>query len=567
MIIHNIRINNFKSLYGEHYFDFDKCKGLIKLSGPIGSGKTSLAEAIIYGLYGNVKGQNNTNLISWNEKFCEVEINLESKNKKVRILRNIKEPLIVEVNGHLIAASNKRDTQGILEEEILDVPKLAVIKMCIISFTQFNSLANMNPAETKQFLDEILGFKLFSDYNDKIVDERKNQQNEEIKLQALYDDVVNQIETLKHKQLVQTTQIKESLDIDKLNEERKELVNQGISLKNKKESIKKEQQQKDREYDSQIRNIQNKITEIITLGRQAKNHYNTFKSGICPTCGQKIDQVHIDEYKNKMDEYAKEYKIYNEQKTEIEQQKMITHNSYNDPINECDIQMDELRNKINKLDSDIKIYNESVQLIKSNYEELINDQETKLSEINKKLNETIVEIAEWNEMNILFTKTLRYNLLESLIPHINKSIYFFINKLDQSFKVEYDQEFKPHIYVEGWEKEITYSNLSTGQKKTLDLAIIFGILQNIISTVNMNIIFLDELFSNLDSETRNTMLSLLNETMSKDKSVFVVNHAEMQDDFFSHKIRVRLENKKIKYIRKKEENEVVIKCSKYEQIF
>lgn len=567
MIIHNIRINNFKSLYGEHYFDFDKCKGLIKLSGPIGSGKTSLAESIIYGLYGTVKGQNNTNLISWNEKFCEVEINLESKNKKVRILRNIKEPLIVEVNGHLIAASNKRDTQSILEEEILDVPKLAVIKMCIISFTQFNSLANMNPAETKQFLDEILGFKLFSDYNDKIVDERKNQQNEEIKLQALYDDVVNQIETLKHKQLVQTTQIKESLDIDKLNEERKELVNQGISLKNKKESIKKEQQQKDREYDSQIRNIQNKITEIITLGKQAKNHYNTFKSGICPTCGQKIDQVHIDEYKNKMDKYAKEYKVYDAQKIEIEQQKTNIHNSYNEPINECDIQMDELRNKINKLDSDIKIYNESVQLIKSNYEELINDQETKLSEINKKLNETIVEIAEWNEMNVLFTKTLRYNLLESLIPHINKSIYFFINKLDQSFKVEYDQEFKPHIYVDGWEKEITYSNLSTGQKKTLDLAIIFGILQNIISTVNMNIIFLDELFSNLDSETRNTMLSLLNETMSKDKSVFVVNHAEMQDDFFSHKIRVRLENKKIRYIRKKEENEVVIKCSKYEQIF
>ena len=190
MIIHNIKIENFKSLYGVHSFDFDKCKGLIKLSGPIGAGKTSLAEAIIWGLFGTVKGQNNGNLISWNEKYCEVEINLTSKGKDIHIIRNIKEPLIIEVNGKTLAASNKRDTQGIFEEELLDIPKLAIIKMCIISFNQFNSLANMNPGETKQFLDEIFGFKLFSDYNDQIIIERKNQQNENIKLQALYQDAL-----------------------------------------------------------------------------------------------------------------------------------------------------------------------------------------------------------------------------------------------------------------------------------------------------------------------------------------------------------------------------------------
>ena len=49
----------------------------------------------------------------------------------------------------------------------------------------------------------------------------------------------------------------------------------------------------------------------------------------------------------------------------------------------------------------------------------------------------------------------------------------------------------------------------------------------------------------MDSETRNIMLSLLNETMVKDRSIFVINHAEMQDDYFKHKIRVTLQNKKI----------------------
>ena len=170
-------------------------------------------------------------------------------------------------------------------------------------------------------------------------------------------------------------------------------------------------------------------------------------------------------------------------------------------------------------------------------------------------------------MNELFTKTLRYNLLETLIPHINKSIQFFINKLDQSYKIQYDQEFKPHIFVDGWDKEIAYNNLSTGQRKTLDLAIIFGILKNVIASVDFNVFVLDELFSNMDSDTRNVMLNLLKETMSEDKTIFVINHAEMADDYFKHKIRVYLEPKKIISASKKKNEDILVKASKYEMKF
>ena len=172
MIIHQLKITNFKSIYGTQIFNFDNLKGLIKLSGPIGAGKTTIAEAILWGLYGTVKGQNNGQLISWNAKACEIEINLTSKNKEVHIVRNIYQPLIVEVNGKTLSASSKRNTQEILEEEIYDVPKLAITKMCVISFNAFNSLAAMSPGETKIFLDDIFGFKLFSDYNNEVVIER-----------------------------------------------------------------------------------------------------------------------------------------------------------------------------------------------------------------------------------------------------------------------------------------------------------------------------------------------------------------------------------------------------------
>lgn len=567
MIIHNIRINNFKSLYGEHYFDFDKCKGLIKLSGPIGSGKTSLAEAIIWGLFGTIKGQTNTSIISWNEKTCEIELNITSKNKEINIVRNIKEPLMIKVNDKLLNASNKRDTQSILEEELLDIPKLAIIKMCIISFTQFNSLANMNPGETKQFLDDIFGFKLFTEYQEQAIIERKSKINDQLRFNSIYEDNLNQIENLKKKQESQTTQLSESVNVDALNEKRANLVQQGVNLKDKRNNLINERSNKDKEYDLKIKDIQNKMTEAITLGKQAKNHYNTFKTGICPTCGQKIDQSNIDEYKTKMNEYAKIYRDNESIKINLEQEKKEKHESYNQPIADCDTQMDLLRKQISKIDAELKSYNDSVHLIQENFEDLIHEYEAKAQKIKDELDKCDIEIGEWNEIIELFTKTLRYSLIENLIPHINKSIQYFINKLNQPFNVKYDQEFKAHIFVDSWDREIAYNNLSTGQKKTLDLAIIFGVLQNIVSSIDMNIIFLDELFSNMDADTRNTMLNLLNETMVKDKSIFVVNHAEMADDLFTHKIRVSLENKKITHVNKnKEEETLIIKCSKYEQI-
>ena len=567
MIIHNITITNFKSAYGTHKFNFDNLQGLIKLSGPIGAGKTLLAEAILYGLYGTVKGQNNGQLISWNMKDCQIELNLTSKGKHVHIIRGVHQALVIEVDGKMLNASNKRNTQEILEEEIYDAPKLAITKMCVISFNAFNSLASMTPWETKQFLDEIFGFKLFSEYNNEVVIERKNQQNEQIKLQSIYDETLKQIEELKNKQQVQTIQLKESINIEGLQAQRKHYIDLGVAQKDKKAQLKVEREKKDKEYDEKIQEYVAKMSEAATLGKQAKNHYNTFKTGICPTCGQKIDQAHIDEYKTKMDEYTAIWRQYNDEKKKLEEEKRNVHESYHDPMIKCDEEMDKYRKEISKIDAELKSYNDSVQLIQSNFEELIKEYEEKTETLKKQIDNYDIEIGEWNDMNELFTKTLRYNLLETLIPHINKSIQYFINKLDQNYKIQYDQEFKPHIYVDSWDKEIAYNNLSTGQRKSLDLAIIFGILQNIITSIDFNVFVLDELFSNMDSDARNVMLSLLNETMKATNSIFVINHAEMNDDYFKHKIRVHLENKKITLSNKKIDNDIVVRTSKYELVF
>lgn len=549
MRLHNIRIRDFKSLYGDNYFDFDTLDGLVKLSGAIGSGKTSLGEAIIWGLFGTIKKINNTHLIAWNTKACEIEINLESKGHNINILRNIKENLQIHVDGKLLIASNKRDTQQILEEEYFDVPKLTVIKMCVISFNEFNSIAAMNPGETKQFLDNVFGFKTFTEYNEQSVVEKKEEVRQQTELNAIYTETENQMQYLINKKSEQQKELSNSIDIDKLTEDRAIYVDKGKALKDKFNELTAEYKQKDSD-------MYNKMLELSTLGKVAKNNYNTFKSGKCPTCGHEVDNDKIEEYKSTMLKYAASYK-------EIDASRIQLKNEYQPKIDELNKEISELRALISDIDTKIKIHENNKRLINENYDALINEYKEKLVSIKLKIDKSDIEIGEWNEIGDLFAKTLRYNLLDTLIPNINSSIQYYMNKLDQNYSVEFDKEFKPHIYIDGYQKEISYNSLSTGQRKTLDMAVIFGVLQNIIANVNFNVFFLDELFSNLDSDSRNTMLDLLNSTLAKDRSIFVINHAEMNDDYFKHKIRVKLSNKKIKV----KKDEIVVRASIYDKVF
>lgn len=569
MKIHNIKITNFKSCYGTQEFNFDEIPGLIKLSGPIGSGKTLLCEALQWGLLGTVKGQTNPSLISWNTDFCEVEMTITSKNKEIYIKRHIKEPLYIEVDGKQLAASSKRNMQTILEEDLYDVPKLAIIKMCLISFNGFSSIADMNPAQTKEFIDEIFGFKLFTEYNSIVQEEKRQIQNNTIKLTALQDDYIKHISNLNEKKRQQQLQLESSIDLKTLKDKRDVLITQGKEKKTKYDSIYNEYKEKYNILDKERLEYYRQKNEYITLGKQEKKFIDTFKSGKCPTCNHDVDPALIEEHTNKRNEYAEKYKIEEENENKVSIKISELTSDYNKKLESINLEFTKIKSDIRQIDSDIAIYNSNVKMINENYDELISSYKDKLSGIKKDISESNNEMDEWIQMEELLTKSLRYKLLDTLIPHINKSISYFIARLEQPYRIEFDKEFKAHIYAESFDREISYNNLSTGQKKTVDIAIVFGILQNVISNVDMNILVMDELMSNMDSDARNIMLSVLKDSMDEEKSIFIVNHAEMNDDYFDHKIRVSQQNKKIIVQGKKKEEPkpVIVKASNYEKIF
>lgn len=572
MHIHNIKITNFKSIYGEQYFDFDELEGLVKLSGPIGSGKTTIGEALVVALFGRVKDHTNPNMVAWGTDTYELEVNLTSKGHEINIIRNPKKQLEVHIDGKLLSATGKNDMQSILEE-FYDVPRMAIEKMCIISFNAFNSLAAMTPYETKNFLDDIFGFRTFTEYNDEVVIERKEQQTQLTELNAILQDTEKQIKELETKKQKRQEELSNSVDITGLDAERETLVNEGVAKKSELENLQSELKDRIKEYDAKIKELEHKKTEAATLGKVQKDNYNKFKEGHCPTCGHDIDASTIDRYKQKMESYAADWRHYDEDVKKQILKKQEVDKEYNDKMNVIRTDMTTLRTRISEIDSKVRTYNNNIKLINENYDDLIMSCQKKKDDLDRQIIDCDKEIGEWNEMNDLFTKTLRYRLLDTLIPHINSSIQYYMNKLEQGYKIQFDQEFKAHIFTDNIDGEISYKDLSTGQRKTLDLAIIFGILQNIIANVNFNVMFLDELMSNLDSDSRNTMISVLNETLADNKSIFIINHAEMGDDFFKHKIRVHLRNKQIKLTKKKlkkavntGDTEIIARASHYEVI-
>ena len=52
------------------------------------------------------------------------------------------------------------------ETEYFDVSKVTMELLCIISFNNFKSLATLNTADTKKFLDQVLGFYTLTEYAD-----------------------------------------------------------------------------------------------------------------------------------------------------------------------------------------------------------------------------------------------------------------------------------------------------------------------------------------------------------------------------------------------------------------
>ena len=528
MYIEKIKIENFKSIYDSLELDFNNIKGLWKINGDVGSGKTTIGEAVIFGLFGSIKGKNNVDLISWGKKHGLIEVWCRARNKSIYIKREINaygmSPIYVEVDGEEVIFTNKRDAQSQLENEYYDISRVTVELLCIISFNNFKSLATLNTADTKKFLDQVLGFYILTQYGD-VCKELRSENKQ--KINDIYNSIRNvQGQINKLKDIANMARI--DGDLDKVKDNKKELedkLNQLTkSYKESKELIMNE-----------LEELNSKLSSIKALGSNKKKEIDFIEQGTCPTCGAPIDQSQL-EIKKKERQVLLE--SYNETDKKVIEKK-------------CDLgrissEYTTGKNKINeeltKVNS-LKYKLEEQARRQTINEDEIKNLENKVDEYNEEVMKYTQEDTEWEMLWQILSNDIRSKILSSFIPTLNENIIKYSQRLQQPYIISFDSSFKCSIRLCGMDQEIALSSLSTGQLKTVDMVIILGVLGTILGGESCNVMFLDELFSNLHSDLRNEMCSVLKDFISDDQTLFIISHYDLDDRYFDGSIKMRLERK------------------------
>jgi ABC-type Mn2+/Zn2+ transport system ATPase subunit len=105
------------------------------------------------------------------------------------------------------------------------------------------------------------------------------------------------------------------------------------------------------------------------------------------------------------------------------------------------------------------------------------------------------------------------------------------------FEVKLDETFSADIKQFG--TSIETDSLSTGENKRVNIAILIAYLKLIRTKKFINILFLDEVFSSIDIEGIDSILSLL-KSFANDYNIniFVVHHAVLNQEMFDRILRI-----------------------------
>lgn len=525
MTIKKIKIQGFKSIYNELILNFEDITGFWRICGDVGTGKTTIGEAIIFGLFGSITGKSNDSLISWGKKHSLIETWCTCKNHSIYIKREINKygqsPTYVEIDGEELVFNNKRDCQQQLENEYYDISKTTLELLCIISFNNFKSLATLSAGDTKKFLDQVLGLNTLNQYIDVCKQLKKIPQDSYSKILNKISSNNDQIEKIK--EIINTS--KTEGDIEKT-QQNIEQLNKLLSDKTK-------------DLDQRINNVQHEIinqssqlSKIKTLGANKKKEIDFIKKGICPTCGAAIDQSQLS--------------IKEEERKVLVEQYKTTSNIINSLEKEKDSLINEKTNINSNYKSQILEQHKLLATLKEQEKNscvnigVIENIKNNNIKLDLEVSKYKAEEEQWNELQDLLTNNIQSKIISSFIPSLNKNIAKYAQQLHIPYNISFDFNFKCSISVFGVDNSIPTSSLSTGQLKTVDMCIILGMLGTIMSAVSFNIMFLDELLSNMDFDLRTIICKVLRKNLKQDQTLFIISHIDIDDKYFDGDIQARL---------------------------
>ena len=545
MRIDYIEFKNFAS-YGNKVqrleFDQDQSELFLTL-GKNGDGKTTIANAIIYGLYGKVEGVKLSDMPNRINKDLLVKIGIQCGTMKIDIERGLMpNKFSVMINGIEFDKAGKKSVQDYLEEEVFGIPYHVFKNIIILSINDFKSFLTMNNSDKRQIIDRMFGFSILNDMQKQIKEERK-----QVKMDIdTYESELSQLlESIKSVRGKLNTLLEESNTANKSKIE--ELKEGLLSLKSTVEKLDVERKSHEGEMNKFNSQYNDKHSDAKDIKREIdylKKKLALYESGHCPTCETKLDSEwhtnqkcefeeniktnmdSIKSFKVEMDALSEKVTDARESKLELEGQ-----------IREHKINMGQLKAELLKLKNtpDDKNFDHLKTLI-TEFEDKESTKSNEKDNLNADYN--FMEIVE----QVLGEDGVKNLAVKTILPGLNANIAAMASTMHLQFHIRFDEKFDCIINHLG--EDINPLTLSTGERKKADFIIIIAIIKILkLRFPQLNLLFLDELLSSVDHDGVYNILKILNQVIKENKiNTFVINHTVLPHEIFDKKIQIYREN-------------------------
>ena len=531
MKLKKISWKNFKSYSNamtELVFGNDPSLNLIV--GTNGTGKSSIADCIIYALYGKIDGTNNSDIPNRINKNFYVKIELDCNGHEVIVERGLAPNIFtVTIDGSVVDTAGKNNVQTMLEENYYKIPYSVFKNTLILSINDFKSLVDLNPSDKRNIIDKIFGF---TEYNlmlklikedIKMLDSNMSSNEGSLKTATVsIEKYEQQLQELKNNEVSQ-----EEIDelVEKINEAKKLKATNEENIK-KLDEIRKQLDKKCTEKNMDIRDLKRKIEDN-------KKKIKLIDTKKCPTCGSSLDT----------DEFHKE------------RERLVSENeSCEIAISEMTSIINDLSNKMKAVDSKKNVFVDAIN--KSRLMDLASDLKYKVSlrknnsqpllNLKESLNEQINQLNEEKEglskrkmvydcvMQILGDGGIKEYIASKYIPTINQIISEMMEFMGINYNVVFDKTFKATITSNGY--NVTYNSLSTGEKKRIDFATVVSFIKLLkLQLGDMNLLFLDEMLASIDINGVSDMMTILKDlSVELNMNIYLIHHAQVENVVFDN---------------------------------
>jgi exonuclease SbcC len=550
MKLKNMSFRNFKS-YSNILTEisFEDTSSLNRIIGENGTGKTSIAECATYLLYGKLENFTAADIPNRINKSFYGKIEVDCDGHLVIIERGLNPGLFkVTIDDEVIDTAGKSNVQSMLEDSYFKIPYSVFHNILVLEVDEVKSLLSMSPSDKRNIIDKICGFTIYNKYKEftksdmKSIEEKLNANTASIRtIGANLVQYERQIEEIKNNEVSQE-ELEEILA--KINES-KELKAKNDAMLNRLRSA-----------GDQLRNANYKNVSDINI---LKNHIQEIDKkiafidkGKCPTCGSSLETEDFQNMREKL--VAKKEEL-------------------NERIRQIQVIIDGVKPKLTKLsdkEREIMLDNNKIPLadLQSDYKYKKTLKErgtTAIEGLREKLLEDLQVLKEEKDLldkekNLMDFLTTMFSdnggikryISNKYIPIINTLMTEMIQYMGLNYTITFDNNFDAEIVQNGM--KIKYHTLSKGQKARVDFATIISFVKFLkLQFGELNLLFLDELFSHVDINGMNDMIDIL-KNLSNDMNlnIYLIHHAPLENVMFDRVLQTKMTDgfSRIEYLEK-----------------